>query len=87
MHATKKRKRGGEKHTELTHIWASCHCQFKISLWVKEGGQLHANCMLCAETVGGTWVGDAPGAITVVKTLQWRRCFAFWPGKGGGMQG
>ena len=69
MHVIKKRKRGGEKHTKLTHTWASCHCQFKISLWVKEGGQSHADCKPRAETVGRTWAGDAPRAITVIKTL------------------
>jgi len=33
--------------------------QVKVSLWVKEGGQLCPDCRPHAETMGGTWASDA----------------------------
>jgi len=37
--------------------------------------------------MSGTWVGDAPRAVTIINTLRWHGCFGFWPGKGRGVWG
>jgi len=48
--------------------------QVKVSLWVKEGGQLHPDCRLHAETMGGTWVSDARDGCRPLPSPSSRPC-------------
>jgi len=48
--------------------------QVKVSLWVKEGGQLCPDCRLHAETMGGTWASDAHNGCRPLPSPSSRPC-------------
>jgi len=92
MQQKKRKKKGGGKNIPRESIYglhAAASSMPVISLWVKEGSLLCANWRPCIETMGGTWdMGKGwVQVVAIIKTLQWRCCFAFWPGEGGGAQG